>query len=161
MRYKLKYKDILNKLEKKILTNQINHTFTDINILISKFLVDSIKVIESTKSNKKVLLIQIEEFLNSSNEILHYTNTNDLTLLSKMVLLDIYKIHGFEGCINYYLIKQYYKKINKNYNLFFNQVEEIKDIMVNDNLQEIDGKAITINKIDDISINIYLDTLQT
>lgn len=123
---------VKQKISNIIIKNEENFTFTNINILILKALINNIHNLE-TEDEKKILTIKkINNYLKTTiiNDFTIYTNKNELTKLSIESILNIYKELGIKNCLNDSVIRQYYKENKLNYNLFFNQVDYENEIIV-------------------------------
>lgn len=122
----------LNKINKILKNNKDNMKLNNVDLLIMKVILQNLNLLEKDEYIKKLVIKRIKFLLKgetcSYNSI--YTRNEDLTKQSTEIILNIYREYGFRAVINQEVIKKHYIMNNLNYNLFFNQVETNKDVMI-------------------------------
>lgn len=173
----MKYIKLLSLLQKKINKilnyNAKNHIFNNLNILIFKFILEQLPILEQNLNVQKNILLSIKYFLNNQHELVNnltiYSNKQELTNISKKIILNLYQQYGFNQCFNNCLVIEYCKENHINYNLFFNQVDSENEIIIdyfklNDNKENEDDVFdnfknkncyFILNNIDELEIRYY------
>ena len=122
----------LKKIEKILEKNKEEKKFNNINFLVYKTILKNISLLEKDQYIQDLIIKRIKHLLktNTNNINTIYTHNQNLTKLSEEVILNIYRKYGFKACINSCVIKEYYQSNNIDFNLFFNQVDNEYEVVV-------------------------------